>query len=295
MADTTGAPEPQGDKIPLDIGKVIGDSFSVYFKTLPVFFLLIFTPFLFLDLMMNQYIQPMILSGVGVDNLNVILMFVGVFVAFLLMLVLIQATMIYIAVSVRVGQGISFGKAIQAALRAFFPIVVIAIVFFVIFTAIYLGAIAFFIANTDLLWLLFLIVPVFIVVAFIFAAMFYVFMPAAVFENAGFGALARSLYLTRGSRGAIIGQMILLAIIVIVISLILATILGGVMVGMMAGNLESFASGGQMTFPWWYSFLNASVNALSTPLSLIPPVIVYARLKEIKEGGQADDLLQVFE
>jgi len=298
MTDTTGTPTPlltpTPAKIPLDVGKVISDTFSIYFKTLPVFFALVFLPYFLLDLGMNQYIQPLFLGG-NFDIGSMILPIAVAMVLFILAFVLIQAILIHIAISVKVGQGVAFGRAVQAAFRSFFPIVGISLMFMLAVAPLYAGLIWLFFSNPDLLGWLFLIVPLFIVGAFYAAAMLYVFMPAIVFENAGFSALGRSLQLTRGYRGAIIGQMLLLALIVAVISGILAMIVGGIMLGAMVGSFDTIAANGQISFPWWYSLFNAAVNALSMPLSLIPPAIVYARLKQIKEGGETGDLLKVFE
>jgi len=52
---------------------------------------------------------------------------------------------------------------------------------------------------------------------------------------------------------------------------------------------------GTMVYPWWYLALDAAANALTLPISLISAGVIYARLKQIKEGGETGDLLKVFE
>ena len=63
MTDTPETTTPAPGKPPLDIGKVIGDVFSIYFKTLPVFFLIIFVPYFGFDFAINQWVQTAIQSG----------------------------------------------------------------------------------------------------------------------------------------------------------------------------------------------------------------------------------------
>ena len=64
---------------------------------------------------------------------------------------------------------------------------------------------------------------------------------------------------------------------------------------MATGGSDTFLQGNTASYPIWFSVLNAAISSLAAPLSLIASGVVYARLKEIKEGGQAGDLLKVFE
>lgn len=298
MTDASVNPMPQG-KPPLDVGKVISDVFSLYFKTLPVFFFLVFVPYFLFDLFLNQTVQEAVqeaMAGGQIEIFDLIMTIAAATIPFVLGFVFLQAMMIYVAVSVKVGQGLALGRALAAALRGIIPIIGITLLFMVAVLAVY-GAIAgMIILEQNLAWLLIVIIPALIVIALILASMFYVYMPAIVFENAGFSSLGRSLELTRGYRGAIIGLMVLLAIILIIVSMVLGLIVGGISVGLMASNLDALSqTSGQFSLPWWYSLINAGVNAISLPISLIPPAVVYARLREIKEGGETDVLRKVFE
>ncbi|WP_421789029.1 hypothetical protein [Hyphobacterium sp.] len=297
MTDASASPPPAG-KQPLDIGKVIGDVFGLYFKTLPVFFVIVFVPYFFFDLFLNQSLQRTIQDSIATGEFEALsfgITIAAAVIPFILGFVFLQAVMIYMAVSMRMGQGYALGRAIAAALRGLIPIIGITLLFLLIVFAIYGAIFGMIWTNPDLVWLLFAIVPAFMVVALIVAAMFYVYMPAIVFENAGFGALGRSLELTRGYRGAIIGQMILLFFILLMVSMVLGLIIGAVSVAFLAQNLDGMSQSTEFVLPWWYSLINAGVNGLSLPISLIPPAIVYTRLREIKEGGEADILRTVFD
>ncbi|WP_394693667.1 hypothetical protein [Hyphobacterium sp.] len=271
MADTTDTPTPEGGKIPLDVGRMLSQSFSIYFKNLPLFFLIVFIPTLLFEFFYNRLIS----SSLENDPNNIGAMLLSGLVSlilYLVLMVLAQAVIVRMAVSVQVGQGTAVGKAISAALAGFFPILILGILVGI------MSGIGF----------LLLIVP-----GLYIMAMFYVMVPTIVFENAGFGAFERSLKLTENYRWAIVGTVVVLAIIIWIV----AAIGGAILIGafMATGGGDVFLQDATPSYPIWYSVVNAAVSSLAAPLSLIASGVVYARLKEIKEGGQAADLLKVFE
>ncbi|QNL19611.1 hypothetical protein HXX25_09930 [Hyphobacterium sp. CCMP332] len=271
MADTTGTLQPPGGKMPLDVGRMISQSFGLYFKNLPVFFLIVFIPTLIFELFFNRLFA----SNFQNDPSDVLAMLAGTFgslFVYLVLMILAQAVIVRMAVSLQVGQGSAVGKAISAALAGFFPILILGIL----------------VGLMTGIGLVFLIVP-----GLYIMAMFYVMVPTIVFENAGFGALERSLKLTENYRWAIIGTAIVLIIIIWIVSAIGGAILVGAF--MATGGSDTFLQGNTASYPIWFSVLNAAISSLAAPLSLIASGVVYARLKEIKEGGQAGDLLKVFE
>lgn len=271
MADTTGTLQPPGGKMPLDVGRMISQSFGLYFKNLPVFFLIVFIPTLIFEFFYNRLIATSLES----DPSNIGAMAVSFFVSFffyLVLMVLAQAVIVRMAVSLQVGQGSAVGKAISAALAGFFPILLLGIMVGI------MSGVGF----------LFLIVP-----GLYIMAMFYVMVPTIVFENAGFKALERSLKLTENYRWAIVGTVLVLVIIIWIVSAIGGAILIGAY--MATGGGDAFLQDATPAYPIWFSVVNAAVSSLAAPLSLIASGVVYVRLKEIKEGGQAGDLLKVFE
>ena len=115
-------------------------------------------------------------------------------------------------------------------------------------------------------------------------AVFCATIPAVVIESAGFGAMGRSSRLTKGYRWPIIGAMILFGIIIIVLSMVAA--FGGAMIGGIFGGGFGLVVN---------LIVTALVSAFSYGLSAIFIALVYARLREMKEGVSVSDLAKVFE
>lgn len=292
MTDTPETAPPAHQN--LDIGRVISDSFSIYFKNLPLFFVAVFIPYFGLDLAINQLIgQPTITD---LEELVPYFQAIGLaMIPTIVVMIFVQAIIVYMAVSIRVGRGAALGPAVNAAFQAFLPIFGFSLLFMAIGGLVFAGAFGLMTASPGLIWIVPLLVLILFVPGLFVTAMFYVFIPAIVFEQAGFGALVRSLRLTSGYRTAIVGLMVVLFLIMMLASMVIGGIVGGVMVGVLLNNPDMLNGGDMVRLPWWYSFFNAGVSALTVPISMIPPAVVYARLKEIKEGGQADDLMRVFE
>ena len=109
---------------------------------------------------------------------------------------------------------------------------------------------------------------------------------AAVIERIGFGAWSRSIALTKEYRWPIVGLFIIFVILTLVIGGVLATVgivaaaglgLGGVMGAIALGVVMSLLTG--------------MVNAIGG----ITVALTYARLREIKEGVDIDQIAAVFD
>jgi len=111
-------------------------------------------------------------------------------------------------------------------------------------------------------------------------AVFSVFVPAIVLEGAGFGALGRSAELTKGYRWPIVGLGLVLFAVVIIVS-----VLFGVVLGL---PLALFApSAGQdpgFVFTLLTLIVNALASAVGNGFGALIITLLYARLREIKEG-----------
>ena len=166
------------------------------------------------------------------------------------------------------GRPFGVGQSLRHGFRRFFPLVGVAIV------------------STLLTWLaaLALLVPGAIV-----ACAFYVAVPVCVIEQAGVGAsLRRSRDLTRGSRWAIFGLLLL-------VSLLAALVGGAATIGMLAlggsGNLARLADGGISPFRLVAFFLDAIVRTFGAVVT----AVVYYDLRVAKEGVDLDQIAAVFD
>lgn len=113
------------------------------------------------------------------------------------------------------------------------------------------------------------------------SAVFSMMVPAVVIERAGFSALSRSAHLTRGYRWPIV----ILVVFVMIIDFAL---------NFVAGFVQAFVAGS--TTGVIFSFCLALLcGTASAGLSGIILAVVYARLREIKEGIGVDEIAAVFE
>ncbi len=129
------------------------------------------------------------------------------------------------------------------------------------------------------LGLMLLIVP-----GLILAVMWSVMTPAIVIDKAGFGGLKRSQVLTKGYRWPILGFLVVVYVIIFVVNALLGSIFGfGI------GALAETPSGISL-----YLF-QAATNAVMAAWGAVAVVVLYARLKELKEGLGMDDLAAIFD
>lgn len=271
MTDTNPTP---GLKAELGVGRILGGTFNLYFKHFPLFFGVVFLPYvLFTMLVVDPINQSITLDPTNpFANLQQSLLITGLS---MLLIIFLQAVIVRLSISLNGGQGAQLGAALRGALTGFLPILL-------------LGLIAG-IATTIGFFLL--IVPGLYVLALL-----YVYVPAIVFERAGFSALGRSEELTKGYRWAIVGIILVVLVINWIISAIYTAVIVSSLVdfgGIMDGTTDP-ASIAAAT-PWWMNILASAVQAFLLPISLIASGLVYARLREIKEGGSTGDLLKVFE
>ena len=156
---------------------------------------------------------------------------------------------------------------IQRALSVILPLIVLAVVGYL------LVIVGFFLFIIPGLWLM---------------AVLSVVVPAVVVESVGFGGLMRSANLTKEYRWPIVGALILMLILTFLIS-IAGTFVVSFLSEVVAGGLQSFL--GLIVL-----FVGLSVmQAVMTAILSICVVIIYMRLREIKEGTTVEDIATVFE
>ncbi|WP_291842059.1 hypothetical protein [Maricaulis sp.] len=271
MTDTNPTPAMKAD---LGIGRILSGTFSLYFRNFPLFFGVVFLPYVVYALLVVDPIN----QSVTLDPTNP---FANIGQSFLvgglsmLLIIFLQAVIVRMSISLHGGQGAQLGAALRGALTGFLPILLLGIV----------AAIAI------MLGFLLLIVP-----GLYILALLYVYVPAIVFEKAGFSALGRSEELTKGYRWSIVGIILVIVVINWIISGIYTAVIMTTVVdfgGIMDGTTDPTAIAAGM--PWWLNILASAVQAFILPISLIASGLVYARLREIKEGGSTGDLMRVFE
>lgn len=260
MTDTNTTPPAEAES--LGIGNIISETFNLFGRNFPFFFGVAAVPYFVLYMIMLT-----VLPGIetATDTGAILAITFGTFAIIGLGYIFIQGVMVRCAVALKTGHGRQLNEAVAAALRGFLPILLLGIVY----------------SLGMMFGFLLLIVPGFIVMA-----IFYVYIPAIVFENKGFGALGRSDELTKGYRAAIVGVVLLLGVIIWIVSIVFGV--------MMAFVVPSYAAGGMVT-TWLGALLEAVLQGVTLPLSMIATALVFVRLREIKEGGAAEDLVRVFE
>ncbi|MEO1329960.1 MAG: hypothetical protein AAFW46_09880, partial [Pseudomonadota bacterium] len=164
------------------------------------------------------------------------------------------------AYDAKLGRPVRLGAYVGAAVANIFPIVVLTLVVTL------LASVA----------MLALVVPGLYVYA-----MFAVVVPAIVIERAGFGALSRSIALTKEYRWPVLGAFLLLVVILIAFSV-------GVTFALVPLLLETAG-------PFAALGVTAVMNGVFGALSSVFYSMVYARLREIKEGAGVDQLAAVFD
>jgi len=271
MADTaTSFSEPLG------VGNIISESFSIFFKRI-VPILIIGFVLTFASQMINLLaFGPQFMTGMAAEeavtnpgsywtktgiSALIGMVFTGImFGAFTLL-----------AYDAKLGRSGRIGTYFGAAFKNLLPIVIMTLVAAII---IYIGLALFIVPG---LWLM---------------GVFCVIVPAIVVESAGFGALGRSASLTKGYRWPIIGMWLVFAIIAGIFSMIIAAIIGVVVFTSISATGGEFdISTGALVI---FIVLSAALSALMYGLLSIPAALVYARLREIKEGISVDGMADVF-
>jgi len=111
---------------------------------------------------------------------------------------------------------------------------------------------------------------------------FAVIAPAIVIERAGFGGMSRSRALTKEYRWPIVGALILALICAILINIVAVFIVGVIAaagsIGMIIGVL-----------------LFTAISTIGAGFLSIIVALIYARLREIKEGVSVDQIASVFD
>lgn len=261
MTDTTMA-QP---KAPLGVGSIIGESFSILFGHIPKIVLIAFVPTLIgflisgllngFDVAIGQQPQDFSNPGAGI----------GMALSFVINMVVYAITtalLVQLAYDAKLSRPIQIGRYISPALGAAFPLAILTIVVTILFA---IGLVLFIVPG---LWVY---------------AVFSVIAPAIVIERAGFGGMGRSASLTKEYRWPIVGAMILAFLLVMILQFVAMFVVG--LVAAFGGTVGMIFS----------VILLVTISTLGAGYLSILVSLLYARLREIKEGVSVDQIASVFD
>lgn len=254
-------------KTSLGVGGIVSNSFSILFRNIIAVMIVAFIPSFFAMLFsvmtngvgMTLGVAPDEALGIGSPTMII----AGVVVQFAIQGLTI-ALLVQLAYDAKLGQPITPVAYISPAIRAIVPIMVLSIVIAI------LAGIGFAL----------LIIP-----GLYIYAVFCVTTPAIMIERAGFGAMGRSAALTKDYRWPVVGVLILLGICTVGLGIV-TTFLVSAIVPIIGLNAFGYGVG---------IVLFALVNGLTYGLSGIGAALIYARLRDIKEGVSVDKLAAVFD
>jgi len=280
-ADRPLAPAPGAPRPGLGVGAIVGGSFAIFFRRLPVFILLALVPLVVVQVVVASVFGGLFMTSLfeGFDPAagtipgRIYVLWGLVVVLGNALVLLILGFMVQAAYDTRLGRPVRLGLYFGGALRQVVPLLICSLVAILL---IYLASIFMLVPG---LWVM---------------AVFSVTVPIVVIERAGFGALGRSAALTRGYRWPIAGALILLILGAMVVSIVLAvlTAVGGMAASAVLTAAPGLGAGLLATIlgTVWYSVqLAAGLGILCVGIALI-----YARLREIKEGTGVEALAEVF-
>lgn len=256
-----------GQKIPLGVGTIIGGSFSILFGNFSKFLAFGFVG-AFAGFVVDGFVIGFdVAAGLSEPAIAGLGSFVGPAVSLLVNAViygLITGLAVQLAYDAKLGRSHSFGTYFSSVLPAIIPIIVlniaVAILAILGFLALFVGAV----------WVI---------------AVFYVTVPIAVIERAGFSSMGRSAALTKEYRWPIVGTAIVVAIIVLLLSFV-TTFVAGFAVSMLAAGWGAVLAMGLMI---------SLMTGLGYAFGGIAVALVYARLREIKDGVDVDQIAAVFD
>ncbi|MEM1005886.1 MAG: hypothetical protein AAGK26_10905 [Pseudomonadota bacterium] len=264
MADTTHSQI----HVPFGAGAVVADTFSVFFKKIHVVILLGFIPALF-EVIVNSYALNQSAETLpGTDFVSSAFTFTTA-IATLVTLVVSSVTtamVIQLAYDAKLGRSVQIAAYFLAAVRNLPAIVVLSVVASILY----------------MFGMLLLIIPG----VWLFAV-FSVLVPAIVIDGAGFRALQRSAQLTKDYRWPIVGTLILVFFCIFLVMIVFGFILAALL-GLFSDTGTSTSSIGLWMIP------ETVISAIGYGWSGFAIAMIFARLKEIKEGVSVSDLVDVF-
>jgi len=244
----------------LGVGKIVGDTFSLFFNRITSVFTLAFPPAL-LVVLISYWAAPSF-GEAGIDpsgyspggQLAVIL--IG-----MVIMSFVTALLVRLAYDAKVGNPIRPAAYLSSAVAVIVPLVICSLI---VTIATSFALIAFIVPG---LWVY---------------AVWCCVTPAIVIENAGFGSFGRSAQLTKEYRWPCLGALAIILILSYIPYLIMWAIYG-------QAAFVNLGSQGPVFLLLYAITTSIYMIAMSIGIALI-----YARLREIKEGTSVAQLAEVF-
>ena len=262
----------------LGIGSILSRAFSILGKRFPLLFGLVFAVqlvFVAISLATPALSAPAFVDpATGAFNVAALGPLALYTLVFAIVYAVIQGVVTVAAYDTATGRPSRVGDYFGAVFRNIVPLVVVSILSAV---AVYVG-------------LILLIVPGLWV-----AAVLSVVIPAVVIDAAGFDAFGRSARLTKEYRWPIVGLLVIVFVIVFGISLALGAALVAIVGVTGAVEATNVAAAGVTTGVIVFQLINAAIGAVTYAFLAVAIALLFARLKEIKEGLGFEDLSNVFD
>ncbi len=257
-----------GMRAPFGVGSVISDTFSIFFRKLHLVILLGFIPAL-IDVIVNAYAVNTsfdIAPGAEFDGVGFATTMIVTVLVSLLATAITTAMVIQLAYDAKLGRPSQIGRYFAAAMSNLPAIAVLSIV----------------VAILIMIGMVFLILP-----GIWLYAVYIALVPAIVIDRAGFGAMRRSADLTKEYRWPIVGTLILTVLCIFLVSLVI-----GFIFALVIGDFSVLDVATPTFGPW--IFAETVLNAIAYGWTSVAVAMIFARLKEIKEGVSVADLVDIF-
>ena len=242
----------------LGVGNILSDSFSILFGNLLQVLLLSLVPITALVVLGALLAAPIFLSGSEPNTIALSLAVVAIVLLYFATLYIMSALIIRLAYDVKTGHPLRLGSYFSSTISVLAPLLLCSLVTGI---ATIVGFAFFFVPGLYLM------------------AMWIGVTPAIVIERAGLGSLSRSIELTREYRWACVGAILLM---------FLCMFGFGIVLNIIEAVLK--ATAGELVA----GIVSVVLNGLLMAFSGIFGALVYARLREIKEGTSVEQLADVF-
>lgn len=248
---------------PLGITTLLGDSFAIFFGNFFKVYLLAFGPTLVGLILSGALIGFGTLAGTSVPDFDGTGIAIAIFLVIIIQFVVYAVTtalLVQLAYDAKMNKQPRMVRYLGPAFSTLLPLIILSIISGILM----------------MIGLALLVVP-----GLWILALFSVLAPAIVIEKAGFGGLGRSAALTKEYRWPIVGLIVLFLLILIGINMVIGV--ASALVSMLFGNLVLDL------------ILEALVSTFGAGLFSILIALIYARLREIKEGVSVDQIASVFD
>ncbi|WP_422041356.1 hypothetical protein [Roseibium sp.] len=248
---------------PLGVTTLLGDSFAIFFGNFFKVYLLAFGPTLVGLILSGALIGFGTLAGTSVPDFDGTGIAIAIFLVIIIQFVVYAVTtalLVQLAYDAKMNRQPRMARYLGPAFSTLLPLIILSIISGILM----------------MIGLALLVVP-----GLWILALFSVLAPAIVIERAGFGGLGRSAGLTKEYRWQIVGLIVLFLLILIGINMVIGV--ASALVSMLFGNLVLDL------------ILEALVSTFGAGLFSILIALIYARLREIKEGVSVDQIASVFD